>query len=962
MRGIEREHVIFVLSLGLAILIIAGGGEGTVDETVPATRVKNRPEIAGVTGRVLEDAVVSWSPSGRNIFEAPREEKPAPPISVPAPERPRLPWAGPVTVPGPDIHHLDGLRHVFVPESFALPDPEPETEPEEPEAAGGDEVTPPAPAPAGGDATGPPVDRAGSGVGAGLRRSREEQLRREREAQKALQSLIERRRRLDKIVYRTGAEVYGLIVNRDEEKYRMKLELDRLVAALPSAQNPAQIQQQLRQIRIRFREDRNGVLGAEVELAGDNNIQTIVFADTPKNRYHLERVAARPDDVTAQMALADILEGAPEKENDLLAAHYGGMIRNGLTEERVFLRLVDVCRRSLRYDDEARTLEDAIRLHPESAELHFARGDLLRRLRVPEAAEPSLRLSLEKEPGLYRARVALGRLLVADGRGAEAVTVLDTARASATPGEKRLSGLVLGRARLLAGDLDGARREFDQVGAASGRPDSEALSGLGAVACARGDFKEAEERFAAAVEADPLSGAAIYNLAVARLRLGGKWIEARTGLDEAAMLDPFIAARARAALGYLHERRGDDTAALQAYESALEADPTDPWILHLRGRGLLNRRAFDRAFEVLSEALRRLPDQIDILSALGEAALSLGRFEEARRFLDRALRIAPGQAPLLARLGLVHTAEGRMDAAFEAFDAARKAAPGDVFVDTAFAYYYYRKGAAEGSVVNQEEALGKLKSVIDRTKGSNHPLGAWAAEWHSRISENLRKVIWEDGFSRMDPQGNIQRRWIVELRAADPAKRVDVSLQDGHVRFLGRQGKSGVPTTLTQRRDGRSFVSFEAAVTVPPGAEVHAGIAIIGMRRKTTVEVNHGFDDPAAGEVGERGILLGRTPAGQLAFAVFDKGNLGEWTPVAGMRWPENGTLRLGIAVGDRGAGRFRLWAGNPETAIGPDLERTDLRSFARDLYLTVFTMAEIDKPVDVTVDDVRIVTMRPEK
>jgi small GTP-binding protein len=183
----------------------------------------------------------------------------------------------------------------------------------------------------------------------------------------------------------------------------------------------------------------------------------------------------------------------------------------------------------------------------------------------------------------------------------------------------------LGAAYFDRGELDAARRELEL--AVELRPDHERAAYLLGLVCAR----QADERGAI----EHLSRAA------ARGRLA----------------EPFIA------LGELHRRHGDTSAAVDAYRAALDAGITDPQLRADVYRGLgaayLGDHRYDKAIRELRKAVASLPDDAEAQALLGRALFLSGDLDTARVCLERAARSDTAPLAALLALGELYQRTGR---------------------------------------------------------------------------------------------------------------------------------------------------------------------------------------------------------------------------------------------------------------------------------------------------------------
>ncbi len=141
----------------------------------------------------------------------------------------------------------------------------------------------------------------------------------------------------------------------------------------------------------------------------------------------------------------------------------------------------------------------------------------------------------------------------------------------------------------------------------------------------------------------------------------GDFLEARTKLPAATAADHLL-------LAVFHSHRGDDRAALAAYEAALKLDPanTNAWI----ERSRLEARALDfaAALQSLDEAVKAKPDAsstMEIGKLRGRALLRLGKNEEALRTWKELAAAHAEDEDLSEELIDLLTDEGQYEAALE---------------------------------------------------------------------------------------------------------------------------------------------------------------------------------------------------------------------------------------------------------------------------------------------------------
>jgi tetratricopeptide (TPR) repeat protein len=241
------------------------------------------------------------------------------------------------------------------------------------------------------------------------------------------------------------------------------------------------------------------------------------------------------------------------------------------------------------------------------------------------------------------ARGALARFLLAQGRPKEAVDQVDNAardRGRLEFADERLllDQTVVG-AHLAVGDVAGAKAALpidlpveltDQVRYLEG-----------CVAYAEGDLDKALSEFEACAAGGKVPDAAL-GIAACKLRQG-KVVAARDAFDAVADQNPRLRHLALAGKGLALEHiDGEQAAAVEALEAALEANPQHPYVLYLLGRERRRNGDLDGAVEALKQALMR---RDDLSEAHGELAVTYERLYQrdtdasalshAVRYIDR---------------------------------------------------------------------------------------------------------------------------------------------------------------------------------------------------------------------------------------------------------------------------------------------------------------------------------------
>ncbi|MBP9025087.1 MAG: tetratricopeptide repeat protein, partial [Phycisphaerae bacterium] len=110
-------------------------------------------------------------------------------------------------------------------------------------------------------------------------------------------------------------------------------------------------------------------------------------------------------------------------------------------------------------------------------------------------------------------------------------------------------------------------------------------------------------------------------------------------------------------------RAGQNTAACEYFEQALQLAPDHVGILIDYAIALMNMRRWDAAKVQFTRVLSVDPNSFLASFRLGVIAGHLGDNDEARRWFERASTIQPGNAEVVYRLAYVELEQGRREEA-----------------------------------------------------------------------------------------------------------------------------------------------------------------------------------------------------------------------------------------------------------------------------------------------------------
>jgi tetratricopeptide (TPR) repeat protein len=260
---------------------------------------------------------------------------------------------------------------------------------------------------------------------------------------------------------------------------------------------------------------------------------------------------------------------------------------------------------------------------------------------------------------------------------------------------------------------------------------------------ADGWFESEMDNLAAAVTAaDPSRDATVHLLADAmhgrllrRAEFDAMDQIGRSGLDAALRLgDPQAEAAMRVMLGHLAESRGEVTAAVGEFATALRllGDGDDlgrvPFVLGTIGGTLIRAGRLGEAAEYTRLALerhRRDGDPTDVassLNGLGLICLDNGRLDEAIGCFDEAARIYVAELghpteTILCNLALAHAAAGNLDRALECATRGLKLSRGrdnvhsDMSIIDTKARVHIARGEPEAALELAERAVALARGV-----------------------------------------------------------------------------------------------------------------------------------------------------------------------------------------------------------------------------------------------------------
>jgi tetratricopeptide (TPR) repeat protein len=183
----------------------------------------------------------------------------------------------------------------------------------------------------------------------------------------------------------------------------------------------------------------------------------------------------------------------------------------------------------------------------------------------------------------------------------------------------------------------------------------------------KGMLREALREYLLAIELEPHSPTAHYNLACF-LATHAYDLSVNEYRDVVEIEWDYPDAHLN--LGLTLAERGNFVEALREYEIALDQNPRDAVARHEMATVLMDMGRYGEAIPHLREVTKSEPDNLDSHIDLGISYTSKGFYEEAEKALGRALALDGGDIMANYHLAALRSAQGRTDDCIEALSRA----------------------------------------------------------------------------------------------------------------------------------------------------------------------------------------------------------------------------------------------------------------------------------------------------
>ncbi len=366
-------------------------------------------------------------------------------------------------------------------------------------------------------------------------------------------------------------------------------------------------------------------------------------------------------------------------------------------------------------------MQSLVGMHPDSPEAQFALAQLAVRVGDLTLAATSIDHALRMRPDWEDAALFKTRVL-ASQKDMQRVLDFNEAYLSRYP---KASNLRMNYARYLV-DLkqwDKAREQFKQVLAASPK-DPDALYAVGLLALQSNLLDEAEKYLKQNLAVQPENDQArLYLGQVAEQRK--KYDEAANWYREVSPGNLYFDAQSRLSLVIAHQ--GDLAGGRKLLHGLIpENEQQQVQVVLTEEQMLREAKQPEEALQVLTAALKDMPDNVDLLYARALVAERLGKLDMHESDLRKVLRKDPKNAHALNALGYtLADRTTRYKESLELLQQALALKPDDPFIMDSMGWVQYRLG-------HHQEAVKYLKSALEKRPDAE-------------IAAHLGEVLWVIG-------------------------------------------------------------------------------------------------------------------------------------------------------------------------------------------------------------------------
>lgn len=423
------------------------------------------------------------------------------------------------------------------------------------------------------------------------------------------------------------------------------------------------------------------------------------------------------DDVSAQRGIRLWLEIAPEasevhqvaaflriKADDQAGAliHLERLI--ALSDaEAAFTKAAAIIARLPNLDQRVSMMESLVERYPDDADAQQSLAMLAASASRLEVADAAARRAMALRPDWNAPRLFLVRLLLSEGKRAEARQLLE-GFVSASPEDQSLR-MLYGQFLVEEEDFTSARDVFERM--LRNQPkEPDVLFAVGILSLQLDDLEGAQIYFKRLFETGARADEATFYLGQTAERAR----DIPAALDWYAKVEGANADDARVRVALLRAKQGEIAPAREILQRLREGSPDNAIALFMVEAEILDEVGRqDDAMAVYETALRRFPGDHSLLYSRGLYAIKQGQIERGEQDLQRIIDADPNHADALNALGYTLTDRtDRHEEARELIERAHALRPDEPAILDSMGWVNYRLGRLDEARRYLEQALEQL--------------------------------------------------------------------------------------------------------------------------------------------------------------------------------------------------------------------------------------------------------------
>ena len=390
-------------------------------------------------------------------------------------------------------------------------------------------------------------------------------------------------------------------------------------------------------------------------------------------------------------------------------------------------------------------LRKVIVTEPTFARARLALGKALLSEGKVEESIGELREAVRLEPQNTKAHYQLGLALARAGSKDEATTELQKSRELASSDDRRQNAdldIAEGRVALDKDELDQAAAKFRHALAL--QPESsDAQHLLGVVLEKEGDAQGASAAYRKAVQLNPGD-------VLAREKVQALSRDAAT-LDDTQHIAEFE--------GYIRAGRFQEVEPLLA--AYVKKHPKSSWGWYALGYSLFAQRKLGESIQVLTKSLQLDVQNAEAHKILGRDLMTIGRFEAAQTEFEQGIRYNPQSAEMHFNLGKLFSVQDNWSNARKEFETALRIDPSYMESLDGLGFAQEALGDDAGAVASYEKAI----AINEARKGQFVSAHVNLSAYYNRKGESEKALAYARGAWELDPKSD--GAWFQQAKARE---------------------------------------------------------------------------------------------------------------------------------------------------------------------------------------------------